>query len=75
VVEAVVVVAEAVLVLVEAESWSGVHRHSAQEAHSPLAQLVEEPEKAAAVEPPDDACTPARDRCSVQMVAGPRVAR
>jgi hypothetical protein len=50
-------------------------RHGAEEAHSLQAPLVEEPEKVSAVEAPDDAGTPARARRSVQVVAGPRVAR
>jgi hypothetical protein len=43
--------------------------------HNLRAPLVEEPEKVAAVEAPDVAGTPARGRCSVQVVPGPRVAR
>jgi hypothetical protein len=61
--------------VVEAELWSGTCRHSAQEAHSPRAPLVEEPGKATAVQAPDGAGTPARALCSVQVVAGPRVER
>jgi hypothetical protein len=61
--------------VVEAEPWSGAHRHGAQEAHSLQAPLLEDPEKVAAVEAPDVAGTPARARCSVQVVPGPRVAR
>jgi hypothetical protein len=64
-----------VTVVEEAEPWSGARRHGAQEAHSLRAPLMEEPEKATVVEAPDDAGTPARARCSVQVVAGPRVAR
>jgi hypothetical protein len=76
VVEAAVVAAEAVWAPVEeAETWRGAYRHSAQEAHSPRAPPVEEPEKAAAVEAPDSAGTHARARCIVQVVARPRVAR
>jgi hypothetical protein len=61
--------------VVEVEPWSGAHSHGAQEAHSQQALLVEEPEKVAVVEAPDGAGTPARARRSVQVVAGPRVAR
>jgi hypothetical protein len=61
--------------VVEAEPWSGTCRHSAHEAHSPRAPLVEELEKAVAVEALDDAGTLARARCSVQVVARPRVAQ
>jgi hypothetical protein len=62
-----------VTVLEEAEAWSGACRHSAQEA--PRAPPMEEPEKPAAVEAPDGVGTPARARCSVQVVAGPHVAQ
>jgi hypothetical protein len=58
-----------VTVVEAAEPWSGTRRHGAEEAHSLRAPLVEELEKAAAVE------APARARCSVQEVAGPRVAQ
>jgi hypothetical protein len=61
--------------VVEAEPWSGACRHGAEEAHSLRAPLVEEPEKAAAVEAPDGAGTPARSRCSVHVVVRPRVAQ
>jgi hypothetical protein len=64
-----------VMVVEEAEPWSGTRRHGAEEAHSLQAPLVEEPEKVAAVEAPNGAGTPARARRSVQVVAGPRVAR
>jgi hypothetical protein len=64
-----------VTVVEEPELWSGAHRHGAEEAHSLQASLVEEPEKVAAVEAPDDAGTPAQARRSVQVVAGTRVAR
>jgi hypothetical protein len=64
-----------VTVVEEPELWSGARRHGAEEAHSLQAPLVEEPEKVAAVEAPDDAGTPAQARRSVQVVAGPRVAR
>jgi hypothetical protein len=64
-----------VTVVEEAEPWSGTCRHSAQETRSSSAPPMEEPEKAAAVEAPDGVGTPARARCSVQVVAGPRVAR
>jgi hypothetical protein len=66
---------ETVPVTVVEELWSGARRHGAEEAHSLQAPLVEEPEKVAAVEAPDDAGTPAQARRSVQVVAGPRVAR
>jgi hypothetical protein len=59
----------------EAEPWSSARRHGAEEAHSLRAPLVEEPKKVAAVEAPNDAGTPARARRSVQVVAGPHVAR
>jgi hypothetical protein len=86
VVEAVVVAAEAVWASVEAETaqvtvveasepWSGARRHSTQEAHSPQAAPVEEPEKAVVVEVPVGVGTPTRAWCSVQVVAGPCVAR
>jgi hypothetical protein len=45
--------------VVEPELWSGARRHGAEEAHSLQAPLVEEPEKVAAVEAPDDTGTPA----------------
>jgi hypothetical protein len=61
--------------VVEAEPWSGARRHGAEEEHSLQAPLVEEPEKVTAVEALDDAGTPVRARRSVQVVAGPRVAR
>jgi hypothetical protein len=61
--------------VVEAEPWSGARRHGAEEEHSLQAPLVEEPQKVAAVEAPDDTGTPARARRSVQVVTGPRVAR
>jgi hypothetical protein len=48
---------------------------STQEAHSPGAKRVEEQEKSAAVEAPDGVDTPALARCSVRVVARPRVAR
>jgi hypothetical protein len=64
-----------VTVVEEAEPWSGACRHGAEEAHSLQAPLVEEPEKVAAVEAPDGAGTLARARRSVQVAAGPRVAR
>jgi hypothetical protein len=64
-----------VMVVEEAEPWSGAHRHGAKEAHSQRAPLVEKPEKGAAVEAPDGTGTPARARRSVQVVAGPCVAR
>jgi hypothetical protein len=64
-----------VTVVEEAEPWSGARRHSTQEAHSPRAERVEEPEKSAAVEAPDGVDTPALARCSVRVVARPRVAR
>jgi hypothetical protein len=64
-----------VIVVEEAEPWSSARRHGAEEAHSLHAPLVEEPEKVATVEAPDDAGTPAQARRSVQVVAGPRVAR
>jgi hypothetical protein len=64
-----------VTVVEEAEPWSGARRHGAEEAHSRRAPLVEEPEKGAAVEAPDGAETPARAWRSVQVVAGPCVAR
>jgi hypothetical protein len=60
--------------VVEPEPWSGARRHGAGEAHSLQALLVEEPEKVAAVEAPDDAGTPARARRG-EVVSGPRVAR
>jgi hypothetical protein len=63
-----------VTVLEEPELWSGARRYGAEEAHSLQAPLVEEPEKVAAVEAPDDTGTPAQARRSVQVVAGPRVA-
>jgi hypothetical protein len=66
--------ADAVTVM-EVEPWSGARTHSAQDAHSPRAPLVEEPEKEALVEAPGGAGTPAQTRCSVQVVAGPHVAR
>jgi hypothetical protein len=76
VVKAAVVAAEAVWVPVEeVEPWSGARRHGAQEAHSRRAPPVEEPKRAAELEAPDGAGTLARARCSVQVVAGPRVAR
>jgi hypothetical protein len=59
-----------VTVVEEAEPWSGVRRHGAEEAHSLQAPLVEEPEKGAAVEAPDGAGTPARARRSVQVAWG-----
>jgi hypothetical protein len=67
---------EAVPVTVEEEPepWSGARRHGTEEAHSLQAPLVE-PEKVAAVGAPDGAGTPAQARRSVQVVAGPRVAR
>jgi hypothetical protein len=64
-----------VTVVEEAELWSGARRHGAEEAHTLQVPLVEKPEKVAMVEAPDDAGTPARARCSVQVMAGPRVMR
>jgi hypothetical protein len=64
-----------VTVVEEPEPWSGARRHGAEEAHILQAPLVEEPEKVAAVEAPDGAGTPVHSRHSVQVVAGPRVAR
>jgi hypothetical protein len=63
------------VMVVEAKSWRGARRHSAQDTHSPRAPPMEEPEKAAAVGAPDDVGTPAQARCCVQVVVGPRVAR
>jgi hypothetical protein len=64
-----------VTVVEEPELWSGARRHGAEEEHSLQASLVEEPKKVAAVEAPDDAATPAQAPRSMQVVAGPRVAR
>jgi hypothetical protein len=44
-----------VTVVEEVEPWSGARRHGAEEAHSLQAPLVEESEKVAAMEAPDDA--------------------
>jgi hypothetical protein len=64
-----------VTVVEESEPWSGARRHGAEEGHSLQVPLVEQPEKVAAVEAPTGAGTPAQARRSVQVVAGPRVAR
>jgi hypothetical protein len=64
-----------VTVVEETKPWSDARRHGAEEAHSLWAPQVEEPEKVAAVEEPDDTRTPAQVQCSVQVVAGPRVVR
>jgi hypothetical protein len=64
-----------VTVVEEAEPWSSVHRHGAQEAHRLRALLVEETEKVVAVEASDNAGTLVHARCSMQVVAGLRVAR
>jgi hypothetical protein len=61
--------------VVEGEPWRSACRHSAQEAHSLRAPPVEELEKAVAVEAQGGAGTPARARCSVQVVAGSHVVR